>query len=149
MTLITGNPTATFEKWCICRAALVPESSTRCWRRWTVFRRGSRCLWWGLQTDQVKLLLVYRRNHSTCGILLTAAAVLDIIDPAILRPGRLDKTLYVGLPSLEDRIDILQTITRNCSQPCIQGISLQEIAAMPQCEGFRYDQRPYLNMKSQ
>ncbi|NXX38744.1 NVL protein, partial [Tricholaema leucomelas] len=36
----------------------------------------------------------------------------DIIDPAILRPGRLDKTLYVGLPPPEDRLAILKTITR-------------------------------------
>ncbi|NWR28784.1 NVL protein, partial [Tachuris rubrigastra] len=36
----------------------------------------------------------------------------DIIDPAILRPGRLDKTLYVGLPPPEDRLAILKTITK-------------------------------------
>ncbi|KAH3747440.1 hypothetical protein DPMN_181867, partial [Dreissena polymorpha] len=36
----------------------------------------------------------------------------DIIDPAVLRPGRLDKTLYVGLPCLEDRLDILNCITK-------------------------------------
>ena len=36
----------------------------------------------------------------------------DIIDPAVLRPGRLDKTLYVGLPSPEDRTDILRTLTK-------------------------------------
>ena len=27
----------------------------------------------------------------------------DIIDPAMLRPGRLDKLLYVPLPNAEDR----------------------------------------------
>ena len=27
----------------------------------------------------------------------------DIIDPAMLRPGRLDKLLYVPLPTKEDR----------------------------------------------
>uniref|UniRef100_A0A673BWK0 AAA+ ATPase domain-containing protein n=1 Tax=Sphaeramia orbicularis TaxID=375764 RepID=A0A673BWK0_9TELE len=36
----------------------------------------------------------------------------DIIDPAILRPGRLDKTLYVGLPPPADRHAILVTITK-------------------------------------
>lgn len=36
----------------------------------------------------------------------------DIIDPAILRPGRLDKTLYVGLPPPADRLAILRTITK-------------------------------------
>uniref|UniRef100_A0A8D2EJX8 Nuclear VCP like n=1 Tax=Theropithecus gelada TaxID=9565 RepID=A0A8D2EJX8_THEGE len=36
----------------------------------------------------------------------------DIIDPAILRPGRLDKTLFVGLPPPTDRLAILKTITK-------------------------------------
>jgi ribosome biogenesis ATPase len=31
----------------------------------------------------------------------------DIIDPAMLRPGRLDKLLYVPLPTKEDRLQIL------------------------------------------
>lgn len=37
---------------------------------------------------------------------------LDVIDPAILRPGRLDKMLYVGLPTADERLDILITITK-------------------------------------
>ena len=38
--------------------------------------------------------------------------IVDIIDPAMLRPGRLDKTLYVGLPNEDDREDILRTLTK-------------------------------------
>ena len=38
--------------------------------------------------------------------------VADIIDPAVLRPGRLDKLLYVGLPNEQDRWDILRTVTK-------------------------------------
>uniref|UniRef100_A0A8C4ZLV8 AAA+ ATPase domain-containing protein n=1 Tax=Gadus morhua TaxID=8049 RepID=A0A8C4ZLV8_GADMO len=41
----------------------------------------------------------------------------DIIDPAVLRPGRLDKTLYVGLPPPADRHAILLTITK-CVVTC-------------------------------
>jgi ribosome biogenesis ATPase len=37
----------------------------------------------------------------------------DIIDPAMLRPGRLDKLLYVPLPTNEDRLSILETVTRS------------------------------------
>ena len=36
----------------------------------------------------------------------------DIIDPAVLRPGRLDKILYVGLPNAADRADILRALTK-------------------------------------
>ena len=38
----------------------------------------------------------------------------DIIDPAILRPGRLDKILFVNLPTATDRVDILKAITKVC-----------------------------------
>jgi len=36
----------------------------------------------------------------------------DIIDPAMLRPGRLETLLYVGLPGTNDRVDILRTLTK-------------------------------------
>lgn len=39
---------------------------------------------------------------------------LDILDEAVLRPGRLDKTLYIGLPTAEERVIILKTITKVC-----------------------------------
>jgi ribosome biogenesis ATPase len=35
----------------------------------------------------------------------------DMIDPAMCRPGRLDKLLYVDLPTKEERGEILKTIT--------------------------------------
>lgn len=44
--------------------------------------------------------------------ILAATNRPDIIDPAVLRPGRLDKVLYVDLPSGCDRVDILRTITK-------------------------------------
>jgi ribosome biogenesis ATPase len=50
----------------------------------------------------------------------------DIIDPAMLRPGRLDKLLYVPLPTNEDRFSILQTITRYL--PVGEDINLKQIA---------------------
>jgi ribosome biogenesis ATPase len=47
------------------------------------------------------------------GVFLMAASNRpDIIDPAVLRPGRLDKMLYVGLPTALDRIDILRALTK-------------------------------------
>lgn len=36
-----------------------------------------------------------------------------MIDPAMCRPGRLDKLLYVDLPSAEERSEIIKTLTRN------------------------------------
>jgi ribosome biogenesis ATPase len=36
----------------------------------------------------------------------------DIIDPAMLRPGRLDTQVFVGLPGAEERVQILATLLR-------------------------------------
>ncbi|KAI1381973.1 AAA-domain-containing protein [Hypoxylon crocopeplum] len=41
---------------------------------------------------------------------LAATSRPDLIDPALLRPGRLDKSLLCGFPNLEDRVDILQAL---------------------------------------
>lgn len=47
------------------------------------------------------------------GVFLMAATNRpDIVDPAVLRPGRLDKILYVGMPELNDRAEILQALTK-------------------------------------
>lgn len=36
----------------------------------------------------------------------------DLIDPALLRPGRLDKSLLCDMPNAEDRLDILRACSR-------------------------------------
>lgn len=58
----------------------------------------------------------------------------DMIDPAMLRPGRLDKLLYVELPTPGERLDILQKLTKKT--PLAPHVRLQEIADDPRCEGF-------------
>jgi len=44
------------------------------------------------------------------------AARLDMIDAAFLRPGRFDKTLYIGLPDAAGRHDILRALSRVISK---------------------------------
>lgn len=61
----------------------------------------------------------------------------DIIDPAVLRPGRLDKTLYVPLPSAKDRGDILYTLTKGHTRPHLDAdVDLTELASDKFCAGF-------------
>ncbi|XP_058389619.1 nuclear valosin-containing protein-like isoform X2 [Diceros bicornis minor] len=61
----------------------------------------------------------------------------DIIDPAILRPGRLDKTLFVGLPPPSDRLAILKTITRNGTKPPLDtDVNLEAIAGDLRCDCY-------------
>ncbi|KAF8451533.1 hypothetical protein BGX38DRAFT_1049822, partial [Terfezia claveryi] len=42
---------------------------------------------------------------------LAATSRPDLIDPALLRPGRLDKSLLCDLPDLDDRTDILSALS--------------------------------------
>lgn len=60
-----------------------------------------------------------------------------MIDPAMLRPGRLDKLLYVELPTPGERLDILMKLTKNT--PLSADVVLETIANDKKCEGFRYD----------
>ncbi len=43
---------------------------------------------------------------------LAASSRPDLIDPALLRPGRLDKSLLCGLPTTEDRLDIVKALIK-------------------------------------
>jgi peroxin-1 len=43
---------------------------------------------------------------------LAATSRPDLIDPALLRPGRLDKSLLCDLPTLEDRLDIVKALVQ-------------------------------------
>ncbi|KAI9302445.1 P-loop containing nucleoside triphosphate hydrolase protein [Cunninghamella echinulata] len=58
----------------------------------------------------------------------------DMIDPAMLRPGRLDKLLYVELPTPGERLDILMKLTKNT--PLSDDVVLETIANDKKCEGF-------------
>ncbi|KAJ1662408.1 Ribosome biogenesis ATPase rix7 [Coemansia sp. RSA 1646] len=58
----------------------------------------------------------------------------DIIDPAMLRPGRLDKLLYIELPTPSERADILLTLSKKT--PLAENVDLAEIAADERCTGF-------------
>ncbi|XP_027862435.1 nuclear valosin-containing protein-like isoform X3 [Xiphophorus couchianus] len=61
----------------------------------------------------------------------------DIIDPAVLRPGRLDKTLYVGLPCAADRHAILLTVTKGGTRPQLEpDVCLEEVAFDERCNSF-------------
>ena len=50
----------------------------------------------------------------------------DIIDPALLRPGRFDRIIYVPPPDLKARVEILKVHTRN--MPLAEDVNLEEIA---------------------
>uniref|UniRef100_A0A0D3J5E7 AAA+ ATPase domain-containing protein n=2 Tax=Emiliania huxleyi TaxID=2903 RepID=A0A0D3J5E7_EMIH1 len=58
----------------------------------------------------------------------------DIIDPAMLRPGRLDKLLYVPLPPPGARADILRAAARRT--PLAPDVDLEAVARDPRSDGL-------------
>jgi len=50
----------------------------------------------------------------------------DIIDPAILRPGRLDQLIYIPLPDLQSRISVLKSSLRK--SPVAKDVDLEFLA---------------------
>ena len=59
-------------------------------------------------------------------IVLAATNRQDILDPALLRPGRFDRQVYVGRPDMRGREEILRVHTRK--KPLADDVDLKEIA---------------------
>ena len=59
-------------------------------------------------------------------IVMAATNRADILDKALLRPGRFDRQVYVGLPDVRGREEILKVHTRN--KPLAPDVSLKVIA---------------------
>lgn len=59
-----------------------------------------------------------------------------MIDPAMVRPGRLDKLLYVDLPSPSERFEILKTHTKKTPISDDSWQAIKEIVASDKCDGF-------------
>ena len=59
-------------------------------------------------------------------IVLAATNRQDILDPALLRPGRFDRQIYVGLPDIKGREDILKVHSKK--KPLAEDVSLHDVA---------------------
>jgi len=59
-------------------------------------------------------------------ILISATNRPDVLDPALLRPGRFDRRVILDLPDIKDREDILKIHSRN--KPLEEKADLREIA---------------------
>ncbi|XP_041353042.1 peroxisome biogenesis factor 1-like [Gigantopelta aegis] len=86
-------------------------------------------------TDRVvnQLLTQLDGIESLTGVyILAATSRPDLIDPALLRPGRLDKSLHCGLPTKSERLSILKSLTRKMY--LCDDVNLQKLA--DECENF-------------
>ena len=59
-------------------------------------------------------------------IVLAATNRQDILDPALLRPGRFDRQIYVGLPDIRGREAILKVHAKR--KPLAEDVSLTQVA---------------------
>jgi len=65
-------------------------------------------------------------------VVIAATNRPDIVDPALLRPGRFDRLVYVPPPDQRGRLEILKIHTKN--MPLADDVDLEEIAKIT--EGF-------------
>ena len=59
-------------------------------------------------------------------IVIAATNRQDVLDPALLRPGRFDRQIYVGLPDIKGREEVLKVHARK--KPLGDDVSLREVA---------------------
>ena len=65
-------------------------------------------------------------GENTGIIVMAATNRVDILDPAILRPGRFDRKVVVGRPDVDGRKEILRVHARN--KPLAEDVDLETIA---------------------
>ena len=66
--------------------------------------------------------------HTGDGVVVIAATNrLEMLDPALLRPGRFDRQIEVGLPGREERLSILRLHSRN--KPMGEDVDLERTAS--------------------
>ena len=66
-------------------------------------------------------------DQDTNVIIMAATNRSDVLDKALLRPGRFDRKVTINLPNLEDRVKILQVHTKN--KPISKDINFKDIAS--------------------
>ncbi len=67
----------------------------------------------------------FEANESV--IVMAATNRRDVLDPALLRPGRFDRQVYVNYPDIKGREEILKVHTKN--KPLAPDVDLSKIAA--------------------
>ncbi len=65
-------------------------------------------------------------------VVIAATNRLDMVDPALLRPGRFDRIIEIGMPDEKARLEIFKVHTRK--MPLAKDVKLEELAK--ETEGF-------------
>lgn len=67
-----------------------------------------------------------KRNDVTI-VVIAASNLLDVLDPAAIRPGRFDRHIFINLPDMKGRKDILKVHTRQ-KIPLASDVDLEIVA---------------------
>ncbi|XP_042639617.1 spermatogenesis-associated protein 5-like protein 1 [Orycteropus afer afer] len=94
----------------------------------TIERRGSKLIQQGKykelkKNEEVEFQEVFNQNV----MIIAATNRPDALDDALLRPGRLDKIIYIPPPDQKGRLSILEVCTKN--MPVGPDVSLENLAA--------------------
>src|SRR5690606_1225071 len=65
-------------------------------------------------------------EKDTSVIIIAATNRPDVLDPALLRPGRFDRQVTIDLPTQRERVDILKVHVRN--KPIAEDVDLTRLA---------------------
>uniref|UniRef100_A0A3B5M1C4 AAA+ ATPase domain-containing protein n=1 Tax=Xiphophorus couchianus TaxID=32473 RepID=A0A3B5M1C4_9TELE len=84
-------------------------------------KRGSGSFGWqSEQENTLNQLLVEMDGDSTDIVVLAGTNRADVLDPALLRPGRFDRHVYLGLPDIKGRASIFKVHLRPLKlEPCL------------------------------
>ncbi|ADI15836.1 ATP-dependent zinc metalloprotease FtsH [Truepera radiovictrix] len=66
-------------------------------------------------------------EKDTSVIIIAATNRPDILDPALLRPGRFDRQVTIGLPTLRERAQVLRVHVRN--KPIADDVDIERLAS--------------------
>lgn len=80
------------------------------------------------EMDGIGLKVDNASSNSPSNTILVVAATNrpDMIDDALMRPGRFDKLIHVNAPDSQSRLDILQKITKN--MPIANDVNFEDVA---------------------
>ncbi|XP_050165921.1 ribosome biogenesis protein SPATA5L1 isoform X1 [Myiozetetes cayanensis] len=80
------------------------------------------------QSDEEERKLEFQETLNKDFMVVAATNRPDMLDDALLRPGRLDKMIYIPPPDLKGRLSILKICTEKI--PLDTDVSLQDVAAL-------------------
>ncbi|GAB5371727.1 hypothetical protein AAMO2058_001604800 [Amorphochlora amoebiformis] len=95
-------------------------------------RTNAQASWANRTLSQLLIELDALRNKNIPIILLAATNAPQALDPALLRPGRLDRHVYVGPPATsEERLEVLEVVIKQMRKTADKNRKLAEKKSQP------------------